>query len=220
MRRWRPPALAADGVTVHAGRTVTRARRAQGGAVITLDDGTTVETDVVILGAGRRPATADLGLDTVGIQPGEHGAIRVDERCRAWEGLWALGDVTGVALFTHVPMYQGRVVADNILGRDRAASYDGIPRVVFAAAETSLADAIARPWTYERDPRGALGLLADRGRRVLVGAWAVAPLASEWIHQAALAIRAQIPIDILLDQVAQYPTYSEAYLAALEQLAL
>jgi dihydrolipoamide dehydrogenase len=235
-------ALAADGVTVHAGRTVTRARRERGGAVITLDDGTTVETDVVILGAGRRPATADLGLDTVGIQPGEHGAIRVDERCRAGEGLWALGDVTGVALFTHVAMYQGRVVADNILGRDRAASYDGIPRVVFAdpeiaaagltaaqarrrgidtaAAETSLADAIARPWTYERDPRGALGLLADRGRRVLVGAWAVAPLASEWIHQAALAIRAQIPIDILLDQVAQYPTYSEAYLAALEQLAL
>ena len=235
-------ALATDGVTVHAGRTVTRARRARGGAVITLDDGTTVETDVVILGAGRRPATADLGLDTVGIQADERGAIPVDERCRAGEGLWALGDVTGVALFTHVAMYQGRVVADNILGRGRAASYDGIPRVVFAdpeiaaagltvaqarrrgidtaAAETDLADAIARPWTYERDPRGALGLLADRGRRVLVGAWAVAPLASEWIHQAALAIRAQIPIDILLDQVAQYPTYSEAYLAALEQLAL
>ncbi len=88
------------------------------------------------------------------------------------------------------------------------------------ATEIGLADAIARPWTYERDPRGALGLLADRGRRVLVGAWAVAPLASEWIHQAALAIRAQIPVDVLLDQVAQYPTYSEAYLAALEQLAL
>jgi dihydrolipoamide dehydrogenase len=70
------------------------------------------------------------------------------------------------------------------------------------------------------DPRGTLGLLADRGRRVLVGAWAVAPLASEWIHQAALAIRAQIPIDVLLDQVAQFPTYSEAYLNALEQLAL
>jgi len=139
-------------------------------------------------------------------------------------------------------MYQGRVVADNILGRERAASYHGIPRVVFAdpeiaatgytaaqardrgidaaATEVALADSVARPWTYERDPRGVLGLLADRHRRVLVGAWAVAPLASEWIHQAALAIRAQIPIDTLLDQVAQYPTYSEAYLAGLEQLAL
>jgi pyruvate/2-oxoglutarate dehydrogenase complex dihydrolipoamide dehydrogenase (E3) component len=194
-------ALAADGITVHAGRTAARARRARDGAVITLDDGTEVETDVVILGAGRHPATADLGLDTAGIQADQRGAIPVDERCRAGQGLWALGDVTGVALFTHVAMYQGRVVADNILGRDRAACYDGIPRVVFAdpeiaaagltegqarsrgidtvAAETGLADAIARPWTYERDPRGALGLLAGRSRRVLVGAWAVAPLASE-----------------------------------------
>jgi pyruvate/2-oxoglutarate dehydrogenase complex dihydrolipoamide dehydrogenase (E3) component len=235
-------ALAADGVTVRTGRTATRAARAGAGTVVTLDDGTPVETDVVILGAGRRPDTTGLGLDTVGIQPDGRGAIGVDARCRAGDGLWALGDVTGVALFTHVAMYQGRIVADNILGRQRAASYDGIPRVVFAdpeiaavgitteqasgrgisiaPAEITLADAIARPWTYERDPRGTLGLIADRDRRVLVGAWAVAPLASEWIHQAALAIRARIPVDILLDQVAQYPTYSEAYLAALEQLAL
>jgi pyruvate/2-oxoglutarate dehydrogenase complex dihydrolipoamide dehydrogenase (E3) component len=63
-------------------------------------------------------------------------------------------------------------------------------------------------------------VLADRDRSILIGAWAVAPLASEWIHQAALAIRAQIPISVLLDQVAQFPTYSEAYLAALERLAV
>jgi dihydrolipoamide dehydrogenase len=235
-------ALAADGITVHVGRTVTAARPAGRGAVVTLDDGTQAETDVIILGAGRRPSTGDLSLDSAGIQPDQRGAITVDERCRAGEGLWAVGDVTGVALFTHVAMYQGRVVADNILGRQRAASYLGIPRVVFAdpeiaaagltagqarrrgidtaAVETGLADTIARPWTYERDPRGTLGLLADRSRRVLVGAWAVAPLASEWIHQAALAIRAQIPIEVLLDQVAQFPTYSEAYLTALEKLAL
>jgi dihydrolipoamide dehydrogenase len=210
--------------------------------VITLDDGTETETDVVILGAGRQPVTAGLGLKAVGITPGARGEIPVDEHCRAAGRLWAVGDVTGVSLFTHVAMYQGRVVADNILGRERAASYQGIPRVVFAdpeiaavglttrqardggidvaASEVAMADAADRSWTYERDPRGALGLLADRGRRVLVGAWAVAPLASEWIHQAALAIRAQIPIDTLLDQVAQYPTYTGAYLAGLEKLAL
>ena len=235
-------ALAADGVTVHTGRTAARARRASGGAVITLDDGTETETDVVILGAGRRPVTAGLGLEDVGITPGTGGEIPVDDHCRAADGLWAIGDVTGVSLFTHVAMYQGRVVASNILGRERTASYEGIPRVVFAdpeiaavgltttqardrgidvaATEVAMADAADRSWTYERDPRGALGLLADRDRRLLAGAWAVAPLASEWIHQAALAIRAQIPVDTLLDQVAQYPTYSEAYLAALEKLAL
>ena len=236
-------ALAAEGVTIHTGRTVTRAQPASGaGAVITLDDGTQTETDVVILGAGRRPGTAGLGLEAAGITPDGRGAVPVDDRCRAGEGLWAVGDVTGIALFTHVAAYQGRVVADNILGRGRTASYHGIPRVIFAdpeiaaagyttrqardagidiaATEVGLGDAIARPWTYERDPRGTLGLLADRRRRVLAGAWAVAPLASEWIHQAALAIRAQIPVDVLLDQVAQFPTYSEAYLTALEQLGL
>src|SRR6266498_1917009 len=233
-------ALAADGVTVRTGRTATRARRADSGTVVTLDDDSQVDTDVVILGAGRRPATAGLGLDATGVRLTGRGGIAVDDRCQAGPGLWALGDVTGVALFTHVAMYQGRIAAANILGRDHAAAYEGIPRVVFAdpeiaaagltaaqaaargistaSAEISLADATARPWTYERDPRGTLGLLADRDRRVLAGAWAVAPLASEWIHQAALAIRAQIPISVLLDQVAQFPTYTEAYLAALEQL--
>ena len=138
--------------------------------------------------------------------------------------------------------YQGRIVADAILGRSRPARYDGIPRVVFAdpeiaaagltqaqadaqglrtaAVEVDLAESIARPWTFERDPRGHLGLLADVDRRVLVGAWAVAPQAGEWIHQASLAIRAVIPIDTLLDQVAQFPTYTEGYLTALEALDL
>jgi pyruvate/2-oxoglutarate dehydrogenase complex dihydrolipoamide dehydrogenase (E3) component len=194
----------------------------------------------VILAAGRRPATDGFGLDTAGMTLTGRGGIAVDEHCRAASGLWAAGDVTGISLFTHVATYQGRVVADNILGRERAASYEGIPRVVFAdpeiaavgltaaqaasrgittaSAEISVADSADRSWTYERDPRGAVGLTADRDRGVLVGAWAIAPLASEWIHYAALAIRAQIPVSTLLDQVVQYPTYTGAYLAALERL--
>jgi pyruvate/2-oxoglutarate dehydrogenase complex dihydrolipoamide dehydrogenase (E3) component len=235
-------ALAAAGVTIHTGRTVTRAQPVAGGTLLTLSDGSQVETDVVILGSGRTPRTAGFGLETTGVELTGRGGIAVDKQCQAGPGLWAVGDVTGVALFTHLAKYQGRVVADNILGRDHLASYEGIPRVVFgdpeiaavgltatqaaargiatAAAEITVADSADRSWTYERDPRGAVGLLADRDRRVLVGAWAVAPLVGEWIHYAALAIRAQIPIDTLLDQVAQYPTYTEAWLAALEQLSL
>jgi pyruvate/2-oxoglutarate dehydrogenase complex dihydrolipoamide dehydrogenase (E3) component len=235
-------ALAAVGVTIHTGRTVTRAQPAAGGTLLTLSDGSQVDTDVVILGSGRTPRTAGFGLETTGVGLTGRGGIAVDQQCQAGPGLWAVGDVTGVAMFTHLAKYQGRVVADNILGRDHPASYEGIPRVVFgdpeiaavgltatqaaargiatAAAEISVADSADRSWTYERDPRGAVSLLADRDRRVLVGAWAVAPLAGEWIHYAALAIRAQIPIDTLLDQVAQYPTYTEAWLAALEQLSL
>jgi dihydrolipoamide dehydrogenase len=89
-----------------------------------------------------------------------------------------------------------------------------------STSTVGLADAIARPWTYERDPRGELKLVADRRRRVLIGAWAVAPLAGEWIHQAGLAIRAEVPIEVLLDTVAQFPTYAEAYLKGLEALDL
>jgi pyruvate/2-oxoglutarate dehydrogenase complex dihydrolipoamide dehydrogenase (E3) component len=233
-------ALEADGVTVHVGRTAVRVRPTSDGATVTLDDGVEVATDVLILGAGRRPCTEDLNLSSIGVEANDRGAIPVDERCRVHEGLWAVGDVTGIALFTHIAKYQGRIVADNILGRHRVASYGGIPRVVFAdpeiaavgltaagarqrgidvaAVEISMADSVDRSWTYERDPRGAMGVLADRRRRVLIGAWAVAPLASEWIHQAALAIRAELSVDVLLDGVAQYPTYSEAYLAALERL--
>jgi dihydrolipoamide dehydrogenase len=155
--------------------------------------------------------------------------------------VWAIGDVTGVMPFTHVGKYQGRIVADDIAGLAVRASYGAIPRVVFSDPEIAavgvtaaqareqgielsgsrvkLRDVISRPWIYEQDPQGELGLLADSEREVLVGAWAVAPLAGEWIHQAALAIKAQIPLDVLRDTVAQFPTFSEAYLQGLEALA-
>ena len=234
-------ALAADGIDLRLGRQARRVTRHGSGARVELDDGATVEVDVVVLGTGRAPRTAGLGLETVGVDvDASSGGLRVDEHCRFGDGLWAIGDVTGQAMFTHVAKYHGRVAADNILGRARAARYDGIPRVIFsdpevaavgltaaqahdrglttAAVEVDLPQAIARPWTYETDPRGTLGLLADRDRRVLVGAWAVAPMAGEWIHQAALAIRVGVGLDVLLDQVAQFPTYTEAYLTALERL--
>lgn len=233
-------ALRQVGVDIRTGTSPTRAYRQGSDSALDLDDGTAVRADVVILAAGRSPRTAELGVQDAGGQLGEHGEILVDEHCRAGQGLWAIGDVTGIMPFTHVAKYQGRIVADAILGRPRPARYDGIPRVVFcdpevaaagltqaeaddrglrtATAEIDLAEALARPWTYERDPRGHLGLIADIDRRVLVGAWAVAPQAGEWIHQASLAIRAAIPLDTLLDQVAQFPTYSEGYHTALESL--
>ena len=166
----------------------------------------------------------------------------VDEHCQAADRVWAVGDVTAVMPFTHVAKYQARIAVDNILGTVRSARYEGIPRVVFSdpevaavgltrqqaleqgrpvtAAEVDLAEAIARPYTYEKDPRGHLAVVADRNAGVLLGAWAVGPQASEWIHTAALAVREQIPVERLLDQVAQFPTYNEGWQAALRQLHL
>ncbi|WP_100497900.1 dihydrolipoyl dehydrogenase family protein [Geodermatophilus chilensis] len=234
--------LARDGVHVHTAVTPKRVRRAGQETVLELEDGAELRGDVLIAGTGRRPRTEGLGLEAAGVELGAKGAVPVDEHCRAAEGLWAIGDVTGTMQFTHVAMYQARIVADTILGKPRRARYDGIPRVIFSdpevaavgltteeagqqglpvvSAEIDLSHTIARPWTYEREPRGYLGLLADPERRVLLGAWAIAPQASEWIHQAALAVREQIPVDRLLDQVAQFPTYTEGYLKAMEELEL
>jgi pyruvate/2-oxoglutarate dehydrogenase complex dihydrolipoamide dehydrogenase (E3) component len=234
--------LRAGGIDVRVGRQVTAARRDGADTVIDLDDGTNVRADVVILGAGRKPRTDGLGLSEVGVVPHGKGGLPVDGQCRVTDdGLWAAGDITGVAMFTHVAKYQGRVLADTLLGKPRTAGYTGVPRVVFAdpeiaavgltreqaerqgievtAAEVDLPQALARPWTYQTEPVGTLGVLADRERGVLIGAWAVAPMAGEWIHQAALAIRAGVPLEILLDGVAQFPTYSEGYLNALEALS-
>jgi len=196
--------------------------------VVALDDGTEVRCDVIV-GSGRTPRTAGLGLETVGVTLGNKGQVVVDERCSAAANVWAIGDVTAVMAFTHVAMYMGQVVADNILGKARTARYDGVPRVVFAdpevaavgltsaqaseqgfrtvGAEVDLSEASARPWTYEKEPRGHLGVLADADSKTLIGAWAVGPMASEWIHTPALAIREQIPIERLTDQIAQFPTY-------------
>ncbi len=230
-----------EGMDVRVGRKAEKARGNGDGAVVTLDDGTEVEADVVVVGSGRSPRTKGIGLESVGVEPRKKG-LPIDDRCRLAEGLWAVGDVTGVMPFTHVAQYQGRVAAANILGQTWRADYRGIPRVVFsdpeiaaaglteeqakehgidtASATISLPETMARPWTYEQDPRGHLGLVADRGRGVLVGAWAVAPMAGEWIHQAAMAIREEIPIERLLGTVAQFPTYSGAYLEALERLEI
>ena len=192
----------------------------------------------LIVATGRRPRTEGLGLETLGIEA-ERG-IPVDERCRVADGVWAAGDVTGIQLFTHAGKYQARIAVADMLGRPRAADYRAIPRVVFldpevaavgmtearareagldvATVEIDLTTEIARPYTYEEKPRGWLGVVADRTRQVLVGAWAVAPLAGEWIHQAGLAIRADVPLEVLRDTVAQFPSFSEAYLSALRAL--
>ena len=86
--------------------------------------------DRLLVAAGRRPRVEDIGLDTVGIEPGKQG-IEVDARMNAGEGVWAIGDVTSIWPLTYVSKYQGRVAAANILGEQRQADYSAVPRVVF-----------------------------------------------------------------------------------------
>jgi pyruvate/2-oxoglutarate dehydrogenase complex dihydrolipoamide dehydrogenase (E3) component len=231
--------LREEGIDVRLGVRATGVQHADGERRVQLDDGEAVCGRELLVATGRAPRVHDIGLESIGITPDPAG-VAVDDRCRAAEGAWAIGDVTGVMAFTHVGMYQGRIAAGDIAGEAVRADYGAIPRVVFTdpeiaavgltaqqareqgiqmgTARVSLADAIARPWTYEQDPSGELGLICDRDRQVLIGAWAVAPLAGEWIHYAALAIKTRTPLSVLRDTVAQFPTFTEAYLKAVERL--
>jgi dihydrolipoamide dehydrogenase len=233
-------ALRDDGIRVHLGTEVAAVSREGENRVAHYNDGQ-VRARQVVVATGRTPRIDGLALENVGIDAGPNG-IEVDDRCRAAEGVWAAGDVTGELPFTHVAMYQGRIAFGDIIGQSVRADYQAVPRVVFIDPEVAavgmgeqqaldagidvrtvhlpLRDAIARPWTYEVDPRGELAVIADAASKTLVGAWAVGPLASEWIHYAALAIKAQLPLSLLRDTVAQFPTYTEAYLKAIEKLDL
>jgi pyruvate/2-oxoglutarate dehydrogenase complex dihydrolipoamide dehydrogenase (E3) component len=223
--------LRRDGADLHLGVKVTAARRQGDDYVLVLEDGREVQGDHLLVATGRRPRTSGLGLETVGATFDEHG-IRVDTRLRAGEQLWAIGDVTGVRLLTHVGKYQGEVVAANILGESREANYDAVPDVVYTdpqaaavgASEasfsgTSQISEVAKMATYTRayaESNGFLTLLSDGER--LTGAYALGPEAGEWLQQATLAIRAHVPLGVLRDTIQPFPTFSEIYVSALKAL--
>jgi pyruvate/2-oxoglutarate dehydrogenase complex dihydrolipoamide dehydrogenase (E3) component len=198
--------------------------------VLTLEDGRELRGDHLLVSTGRRPRVPE-GLDTVGATAGPHG-IAVDARLRAGEQLWAVGDVTGVRLLTHVGKYQGEVVAANILGEAREAHYEAIPDAVYTdpqAASVGASQArftatarlseVAKTATFTHEyakSNGFLTLLSDG--EYLTGAYALGPEAGEWLQQATLAIRARVPIEVLRDVIQPFPTFSEIYVDALKAL--
>ena len=225
-------ALAAEGVELRFGQHASAARREGDDYVLELPDGEALRGDRLLVATGRRPRAADLGLDTVGVSLGKRGEVPVDDRLSVADGVWAIGDVTGIWPLTYVGKYQGRVVADNVLGRERRARYDAVPRVVFTdpqaasvgdpegplTATVPLAE-VARTATYTRayDEKPGFVTLVSDGER-LTGAHALGPDAGEWLQQATVAIRARVPLDVLDDVIQPFPTFSEAFLHGLTEL--
>ena len=220
--------LQAAGVSLRIGMGAARvAPTSAGTAKVFLQDGSAVEADRVILAAGE-PATSDLGLETLGIAVQENGVVSVDDHCRVQgqEHVWAAGDLTGIAPYTHGADYQGRVVADNLLGGCATADYTAMPRVIYTGpplagvglterqarakgldvvvATTDLQE-LARSST-DGSAGGRLVLVADRERGVLVGAGAIGACADDWISEASVAIRGQVPVRVLADVVHPFPT--------------
>ncbi len=219
-----------EGIDVRLGVGI---ERVGSGIRLSLSDGSTLETERLLVATGRRPNVERLGLDELGVNVSARG-VEVDERLRAAENVWAIGDVTGVAQFTHVGKYQARVAAADMARRRAKADYRAIPAGIFTDPEVGtvgrtegddLVSArielglLPRLATYERPKRdGFVRVFADPRQGVLVGAVSVGPQAAEWLGQFTLAIRAAVPIETLLDTIQPYPTFSEGVFYALQEL--
>jgi pyruvate/2-oxoglutarate dehydrogenase complex dihydrolipoamide dehydrogenase (E3) component len=223
--------MSAEGIELCFGQHASAVSAQDGEYVLEFPERPALRGDRLLVATGRRPRVHDIGLDSVGIEPGRQG-IEVDARLNAGEGVWAIGDATGIWPLTYVGKYQGRVVAENLLGGHREANYEAVPRVVFTdpqaaaigAAEGPLTatvqlSAVARTATYTRayDQKPGFMTLVSDGER-LTGAYALGPEAGEWLQQATVAIRARIPLEVMNDVIQPFPTFSEAFLHALEEL--
>jgi pyruvate/2-oxoglutarate dehydrogenase complex dihydrolipoamide dehydrogenase (E3) component len=239
-------ALAAEGIELCFGQHASAVRREGGDYVLEFPERDELRGDRLLVATGRRPRTEGLGLESVGIEPTRHG-IEVDERMSAGDGIWAIGDVTGIWPLTYVGKYQGRVAAANILGAvregpgsartgamlSRAANYQAVPRVVFTDPQAAsvgqgedthvvtvpLSD-VPRTSTYTRayaESPGFMTLVSDGER--LTGAYALGQEAGEWLQQATVAIRARVPLEVMNDVIQPFPTFSEIFLSALGELA-
>jgi pyruvate/2-oxoglutarate dehydrogenase complex dihydrolipoamide dehydrogenase (E3) component len=224
-----------EGIEICLNARATTVRRSNGSVRLDLAGEQPIEATNLLIATGRRPNVDGLGLEHLDIEVGREG-IAVDDRLSAGEHVWAVGDVTGIALFTHLGKYQGRVAATNVAGGDRRADYRAIPAAIFtdpqvaSVGDTSGSGAVVSRWdvskvsrtaTFQRPKRpGFVKLFADPERRVLVGAVAVGPEAGEWMGQLTLAVRGEIPVDVLRDTIQPFPTFSEAIFFAARDLDL
>ncbi len=229
-------ALTADGVDVRPGVSLERVDDGK----LCLSDGSRVETDRVLIAVGRRPAVAGIGLDTLGLPTAE--PLKVDPACRVVgaDRVWAVGDVTGVAPFTHTANYQARAAVEALLGRPATTDYRAIPRVVYTSpavycvgltpdkareagidllVESNELSNTARASAEGAGHAGRIELYADRARGVLVGAAAVGDGADSWLAETTLAIRAQVPLKLYADTVHAFPTWGEVIEPPLRRLA-
>jgi dihydrolipoamide dehydrogenase len=236
-------ALEALGVDVRRGQKATRVeQRGDGTVAVTLGDGSTAEGDVLLVALGRTPQTEQMGLEDLGFEAGKY--VEADEHCRVpgHDWLYAIGDVNGRALFTHMGKYQARLACDHLLGRETAIEHgaDGplSPRVIFTepqvaavghtsdtARDAGLEVDVVEVETsgnaggsfYGRNAPGTSRLLIDRSRRVIVGATFTGAEIADFLHAATIAIVGEVPVDRLRHAVPAFPTRSEIWLNLLEK---
>jgi pyruvate/2-oxoglutarate dehydrogenase complex dihydrolipoamide dehydrogenase (E3) component len=232
-------ALERDGVTVHAGTSASSVRYDATGFTVTLDNGSTVEGERLLVATGRHADLARLGVNAAGLDPTAK-YVTVDERMRAGDGIWAVGDVTGRGAFTHIAMYQAGIAVRDILGQPGPpADYRALPRVTFTDPEigavglteaqareryddiavgVAQVSSSARGWIHKAGNDGFIKLVVDATRGVLVGATSAGPVGGEVLSALAVAVHASVPVETLRHMIYAYPTFHRGIEDALRAL--
>lgn len=221
-------ALTGEGVSLRLGERAESVAEADGSVHVTLSDGTTVISDELLVATGRRVEADALGVDAAGART-NHGFIEVDGLMRAADGMWAIGDVTGKGLVTHVAEYQGMIAIEDILGADpRPADYSAMPRATFTDPEVGgvgMTEEVAkseghdvtvtvkdlrstfRGWLHATGNTGTIKLVADKDEDRLLGATVVGPHATDVLGFLGLAVQERIPLANLVNTIYAFPSF-------------
>jgi dihydrolipoamide dehydrogenase len=235
-------ALEQDGIVVRTEAKIASVSRSAPHRPVAVEvDGDVITADEILVAAGRRPRTSDLGVEVVGLEPGK--AISVDDAMRAvdveGEWLYAIGDVNGRSLLTHMGKYQARVLADVLSGgslRDHADGF-AVPGVIFTDPQiasigrterqarelgidvrvlTTDIGGIAASSIWGEGLEGTCQLVVDVNREVIVGATFVGPPVGEMLQAATIAIVGEVSLSTLRHAVPSFPTLSEIWLELIE----
>ena len=238
-------ALAEQGVDIRTGRKATKVVRDGGIVTVTLDDGSEVSGEQLLVAVGRVPQLDGLGLDTIGLEPDGYIDVDAHHRVLGFDWLYVIGDLNGIAAFTHMAKYQAAIAADHLLGRDWAtphgANGHGSPRVIFTdpqvaavghttktAAEAGLAPRVVDVGTsanaggsfYGHGARGTTRFLIDENRGVIIGATIVGSEIADFLHAATIAVVGEVPLTRLRHAIPAFPTRSEIWLYLFNELGL
>ncbi|MET7425675.1 NAD(P)/FAD-dependent oxidoreductase [Dactylosporangium sp. NPDC005555] len=232
-------ALVRDGVTVHAGVSATSVRHDAGRFTVALADGRSVTAEQLLVATGRKVDLSKLGVEHLGLDASAR-SIAVDDRMRAADRVWAVGDVTGHGAFTHMAMYQAGIAIRDILGQDGPpADYRATPRVTFTDPEigavglteaqareagmsvrvgTAQVSSSSRGWIHKAGNEGFIKLVEDTSRGVLVGATSAGPAGGEVLSALTVAVHAAVPVETLRHMIYAYPTFHRGIEDALRDL--
>ena len=226
-----------EGMKVLDGATISRVSYDDGQFTVAVD-GQDLTFEKLLVAAGRTANLDDIGLDAVGLDPSAR-SIEVDDRMRAADGLWAIGDIVGHGAFTHMSMYQSAIAVASVLGKDGpAADYRAVPHVTFTDPEvggvgmtekqardagltvrvgTTDLSASTRGWIAQAD--GLIKLVEDADRGVLVGAMVAGPAGGEILGMLVTAVHAEVPTATLRTMIYAYPTLHRALETAVADLS-